>query len=242
MIALILVVTLTPLVSLAGCIVDTTYAYVGFWRAWEPSWCGAETENVVIHAFDVWGIDEESGKLLTAEHRVLDDTPEIRLLDFEQSITARRVLLLSTHGRDPLWHEPGMAVEYYVSSDSAWAAYNRYLGAGYAYDELDVGQTPSGAYVVVITNQGISNHLADRLEIFDGLIYGDYCYSYHTKDAWSVASFLGYEYGPDVDVVCENLDKVWDRLGCGAYPWHGHQTDDALRWDVAELQGYGNSV
>ena len=124
----------------ADCYIDSTAGYVGFWRVWESSWCGEGVENTVVGAFNYWDIGDAPGELPVFKETVLDDDPEIRLSDLEGELTGKRVALLSTHGGDPLWGSPGMAVEYYATQDSAEAARDRYFGSGYACNELAVGQ------------------------------------------------------------------------------------------------------
>jgi hypothetical protein len=123
----------------ADCIVDSTAGFVAFWRAWEASWCGDETEAIVEGAFNYWGIGDQPGELPTLKEEVLDDNPEIRLTQLKTQLLGKRVALFNTHGSDPLWYPPGMAVEYYRTAHAADSACQYYYTHGYEYDELDVG-------------------------------------------------------------------------------------------------------
>jgi hypothetical protein len=64
-IGLMTIVVLFLLFSGAGadCYIDSTAGYVGFWRAWEDTWCGEGLEDTVVAAFNYWGIGDAVGEL-----------------------------------------------------------------------------------------------------------------------------------------------------------------------------------
>jgi hypothetical protein len=64
-IGLVMLVTLFLSFSGAGadCYIDSTAGYVGFWRAWEDSWCGEGLKDTVVAAFNYWGIGDAPEEL-----------------------------------------------------------------------------------------------------------------------------------------------------------------------------------
>jgi len=208
---------------------NSTRALVFHFRTYDPETrCEAAVEGQVDESLQYWDILDP----YVLRQTDLEDEPAITIDMLRVNLSGRRVALLSTHGA---FGEPDvMAGEYYLSQGARDVAFDAYVnGPVYGFADLQKGRTLDGAYTIDWTNAGIAGHLQTMAE--NAIVHGDYCDSYYLKDDWNVDTYIGYEYWMGASYACDNLKKVWTRLGCqwawdgSGWPFFGHQTDDAVR-------------
>ena len=159
------------------------------WTGWAWAQCDTDTNLTLIYNPIRWWDKEEDwpdelddiiqsalnhfdieGALLTwRAEGTLSDDPLLTITSLEQDLPGKRIVLFHTHGDTAHWPaHASMAAEWYETRTNMVAAYEEYVGAGYAHDvEIrggiwEVGQDTLG-FCISLTNIGIERRLKGGL-------------------------------------------------------------------------------